>query len=101
VVVLAAGLVVLGSTASAAGSDNLVSPDALRVDADRIEARIQKLARIGANPEGGVSRVAFGEADLEGREYIVSLMREAGLEVRVATTMVMSASSPPSSVLRS
>ena len=83
VVVLAAGLVVLGSTASAAGSDNLVSPDALRVDADRIEARIQKLARIGANPEGGVSRVAFGEADLEGREYIVSLMREAGLEVRV------------------
>ncbi|TNF74318.1 MAG: Zn-dependent hydrolase, partial [Acidobacteria bacterium] len=82
-VVLAAGLVVLTSTVSSAGSDNEAPPDALRVDADRIESRIQELARFGANPEGGVSRVAFGEADIGGREYIVSLMREAGLKVRV------------------
>jgi N-carbamoyl-L-amino-acid hydrolase len=55
----------------------------LRVDADRIEQRIHALARFGANPQGGVSRLAFGEADIEGRGYIVSLMKEAGLDVRI------------------
>lgn len=51
----------------------------------RLEQRIQALGRFGANPEGGVSRVAFSEADIAGREYIVSLMRGAGLEVRIDT----------------
>ena len=51
----------------------------------RMEERIQALSRFGANPEGGVSRVAFGEADINGREYIKGLMREAGLRVRVDT----------------
>jgi len=55
----------------------------LRVDADRIEARIMKLATFGANPEGGVSRLAYSAADIAGRDYIKGLMREAGLEVRV------------------
>jgi N-carbamoyl-L-amino-acid hydrolase len=41
------------------------------------------LAQFGKNPEGGVSRVAFSEADLRGRQYIISLMREAGLAVRI------------------
>jgi N-carbamoyl-L-amino-acid hydrolase len=53
------------------------------VDAGRIEQRILELARFGADPEGGVSRVAFSEADIEGRRFIVSLMEEAGLEVRI------------------
>ncbi len=57
--------------------------DKLRVNQDRIEARIKALSRFGANPEGGVSRVAFSEADIQGREYIMSLMREAGLTVRI------------------
>jgi len=52
---------------------------------ERMEQRIQALSRFGANPEGGVSRVAFSEADLEGRRYIKVLMQDAGLEVRVDT----------------
>jgi beta-ureidopropionase / N-carbamoyl-L-amino-acid hydrolase len=52
---------------------------------ERMEERIQALSRYGANPEGGVSRVAFSEADLAGREYIKALMRDAGLDVRVDT----------------
>ena len=52
---------------------------------ERMAERIQALAQYGANPEGGVSRVAFSEADLAGREYIEALMRDAGLEVRVDT----------------
>jgi N-carbamoyl-L-amino-acid hydrolase len=55
----------------------------LRVDAERLEKRILELARFGSNPEGGVSRVAFSDADVQGREYILSLMAEAGLQVRI------------------
>jgi N-carbamoyl-L-amino-acid hydrolase len=53
--------------------------------AQRMERRIVELSAFGANPEGGVSRVAFGAADIAGREYIGKLMREAGLEVRADT----------------
>ncbi|MDH5227483.1 MAG: Zn-dependent hydrolase, partial [Gammaproteobacteria bacterium] len=54
-----------------------------RADAARLESRIKALGQFGANPEGGVSRVAFSDADIAGREYIASLMRAAGLTVRV------------------
>jgi hypothetical protein len=37
-----------------------------RADAARLERRIQELGRFGANPEGGVSRVAFSDADIAG-----------------------------------
>ena len=57
----------------------------IAADPDRLESRIRALGQFGANPEGGVSRVAFSEADLAGRRYISELMREAGLEVRIDT----------------
>ena len=53
--------------------------------AERMAARIVALSQFGANPEGGVSRVAFSAADIQGREYIKSLMRSVGLDVRVDT----------------
>jgi beta-ureidopropionase / N-carbamoyl-L-amino-acid hydrolase len=53
------------------------------VNETRIQQRITELSKFGANPEGGVSRVAFSAADLAGREYIRKLMQEAGLVVRV------------------
>jgi N-carbamoyl-L-amino-acid hydrolase len=55
----------------------------LRVNAKRLEQGILALAEFGKNPQGGVSRVAFSEADIQGRSYIMSLMREAGLQVRI------------------
>src|SRR5437867_11210752 len=54
-----------------------------RADANRMEERIKELSAFGANREGGVSRVAFSDADVEGRKYIRSLMEKAGLKVRV------------------
>ena len=60
-------------------------PQTLTASAQRMEQRITALSAFGANPEGGVSRVAFSEFDLAGREYIKTLMREAGLDVRVDT----------------
>lgn len=53
------------------------------IQQDRLWATLQKLAEFGKNPEGGVSRVGFTEADLAGRAYVIGLMREAGLDVRV------------------
>ncbi|UCC75000.1 MAG: Zn-dependent hydrolase [Gemmatimonadota bacterium] len=55
----------------------------LRVDAERIERRIHELSEFGRNPDGSNGRVAFSDADVQGREYIISLMREAGLAVRL------------------
>jgi N-carbamoyl-L-amino-acid hydrolase len=51
----------------------------------RLQQRIGELSKFGANPEGGVSRVAFSAADIAGREYIRTLMQEAGLVVRTDT----------------
>ena len=50
---------------------------------ERLWATLQKLGEFGKNPEGGVSRVGFTEADLAGRAYVMGLMRDAGLAVRV------------------
>jgi N-carbamoyl-L-amino-acid hydrolase len=55
----------------------------LRVNRERLEQRIEKLAEYGKTPEGGVNRVAFSEEDIQSRNYILSLLQEAGLEIRI------------------
>src|SRR5262245_44757894 len=59
--------------------------DAVKANPHRLQQRIAELGKFGANPEGGVSRVAFSPADIAGREYVKKLMQEAGLAVRVDT----------------
>ena len=54
--------------------------NALRVNGDRINAHLTALSEFGKNPYGGVSRTAYSDADKKGREYVLGLMREAGLE---------------------
>lgn len=53
----------------------------LRVDAARLNRRLSELARFGATPEGGISRVAYSEADRAARQTVMTWMRQAGLEV--------------------
>lgn len=55
----------------------------LRVDGARINAQLTALSEFGKNPQGGVSRVAYSEADRAGREVVTQWMTEAGLEVSV------------------
>jgi len=57
----------------------------LRVNGDRIMKHILALAEFGKNPQGGVSRVAYSDADKQGREYVLGLMREAKLDVFIDT----------------
>jgi len=58
---------------------------AMRVDGRRLNAHLQELAGYGRNPQGGVSRVAYSEADLKAREYAIKLMQEAQLKVGIDT----------------
>ncbi len=59
------------------------SPADLRVNGERLNAHLAELARIGATPEGGTNRVAYSDADRQGREYAMGLLRAAKLEVSV------------------
>ncbi|HEX6313443.1 MAG TPA: Zn-dependent hydrolase [Gemmatimonadaceae bacterium] len=56
---------------------------ALRVNGDRINQHLTALSAFGKNPYGGVSRTAYSEYDKQGREYVMGLMREAGLDVSI------------------
>ena len=51
-----------------------------RVDSERLVQRLRALAEFGKTPEGGVTRVAYSDADLAARAWIIEWMREAGLE---------------------
>lgn len=56
----------------------------LRIDGDRLLARIDELAAIGAI-EGtkGCSRLALTDADRDGRDLVVAWMEELGLDIRI------------------
>jgi N-carbamoyl-L-amino-acid hydrolase len=62
-----------------------ISADKPAVNGDRIQQHITALSKFGTNPEGGVSRVAFSDADIAGRDYVKKLMQDAGLTVRIDT----------------
>src|SRR5262245_58942373 len=63
-------------------SSAAVAADQPTVNPDRIQQHITALSKFGTNPEGGVSRVAFSDADIAGRKYVAGLMQEAGLTIR-------------------
>lgn len=49
----------------------------------RLEQNFQRLAMIGNQEGGGITRLAFSDKDWEARELIIELMKQAGLTVRV------------------
>ena len=59
----------------------------LKIDAATLRARLEKLSEFGRPAGGafadGVSRVAYSDADIAGRTYVIGLMRAAGLEPRI------------------
>jgi N-carbamoyl-L-amino-acid hydrolase len=55
----------------------------VRVNGARIGQHLAALSQFGKNPQGGVSRVAYSEADRQGREYVIGLMRAGGLQVNI------------------
>ena len=57
----------------------------VRVNGARIVNRLEALSEYGRNPQGGVSRIAYSEADRAGRTYVIGLMKDAGLAVSIDT----------------
>jgi N-carbamoyl-L-amino-acid hydrolase len=60
---------------------------AVRVDAGRLRRRIETLSTFGRPAGGsfadGVSRVAYSDADVAGRRFVLAEMKAAGLEPRI------------------
>ena len=54
-----------------------------RVDGDRLLGRLAELARLGAIDGGGCARLALTDADREGRDLVVTWMRDLGMRVDV------------------
>jgi beta-ureidopropionase / N-carbamoyl-L-amino-acid hydrolase len=55
----------------------------IRIDGERLNRTLQELARIGATPGGGVTRLAASDEDRAGREQLNAWMAEAGLTVLI------------------
>src|SRR5437016_11673200 len=53
------------------------------VNRDRLLDDLSQLPTIGHQPDGGVDRLAWSDADLAGRRWYAERIREAGLEPRV------------------
>ena len=57
------------------------------VDAARLRRRVEQLSTFGRPPQGtfvsGVSRVAYSDADISARAWLLAEMRGAGLEPRI------------------
>ena len=79
-----AGMVAAGMTPLRASTRPLRPGTALRVDGGRVNEQLVQLAEFGKSPTG-TRRMAYTDADRQGREYILRLMQEAGLEVRIDT----------------
>lgn len=52
-------------------------------DTERVQQLIDQLGTFGANPEGGVSRPGFGEADKAARAWVIEELRRLGLDIRI------------------
>ena len=55
----------------------------LRIDGDRLLRRIEELATIGPIDGGGSCRLALTDEDREGRDLVVTWMRDLGLDVTI------------------
>ncbi|MDA9778099.1 Zn-dependent hydrolase [Rubripirellula sp.] len=64
----------------------------MRVNLERIKKDIQELAEIGKNPgDNGIYRVAFSDADMQGKEWLCERMRSAGLNPEMDGALNVSA----------
>ena len=55
----------------------------LRVNGERLNASLATLSGFGRNPEGGVTRLAYSDADRQAREWVLGVMREVGLRTEI------------------
>jgi N-carbamoyl-L-amino-acid hydrolase len=57
--------------------------DKLHIDLDRLQRRLAEFNAIGALPGGGTCRLALTDEDRQGRDLLVTRMRELGISVTI------------------
>ena len=62
------------------GAPQLRAPS---VNGQRLNTQMTAISEFGKNPQGGVTRLAYSEADLAARAYATQLLKDAKLTVRV------------------
>ena len=55
----------------------------LTVNKDRLEKRIMDLAQFGIQENGETERVAFSDADIAARQWVISQLNEMGLDTQI------------------
>lgn len=55
----------------------------LTVNQDRLEKRITELAQFGIQENGETERVAFSDADLAAQKWVISQLKEMGIETHI------------------
>lgn len=55
----------------------------LKINQDRLEKRIFNLAEFGLQENGETERVAFSDADIEARNWVIETLKGFGMEVKV------------------
>jgi len=53
------------------------------VNSQRLQSTLVKLSEYGRNLDGGVTRLGYSETDMAAREYVIGLMKDAGLSIRI------------------
>lgn len=61
----------------------LQAQDLPPVNGVRLEQSLLALAEFGKKENGESNRVAFSDADIAGRDYVIGLMQDAGMEVHI------------------
>ena len=87
--VLLFGLAAASAAASLPDVSFAEDVTAVRINAARLQQSLERLSVYGRPPGGsfsdGVSRVAYSDADVAGREYAMGVLRAAGLTPRIDT----------------
>jgi beta-ureidopropionase / N-carbamoyl-L-amino-acid hydrolase len=83
------GVLLLTMAANGVRAAENRAADALRINAGHLQQALEELSTFGRPVGGsfadGVSRVAYSDADVAGRRYVMQLMRDAGLEPQIDT----------------
>ncbi len=55
----------------------------LRISGTRLRGTLEKMAKIGATPNGGVQRLALSDEDKQARDLFVTWLKEIGCEITI------------------
>jgi beta-ureidopropionase / N-carbamoyl-L-amino-acid hydrolase len=80
---IAAAAIAVVLVAPVLSAQNVASPQGFHINSQRLQASLEKLSEFGRNADGGVTRLGYSDVELAARKWVMELMRDAGLTVRM------------------